>query len=650
MRTDAIGQLAASELESWLRSVILAAAEQLEVVAPGPGRAVTAETLLRVLDDLAERLRATKAPRSVLEALSIAHASVAKLADEAAIAALRESVPGYLPPRDLPAPDVSPLLSTFAVSDATGILDSFVGDRRELAQYLTAQIAAATLSGIGPRELVSLVAERLTDVARYRIERAVRTELLRSLAARQLAHYASTPGIERWRWNATLDSRTCGVCWVLHGQLFELTQPMIRHPNCRCVPAPVSTWALRDPKVSDELERETGWARLAAMTEEERTRILGPGRVRLLKEFRLLEWSNGWRALVDVRYKSGAPPTVAPVSLRRLEMGNWGDFRLPRNVETATLRLIRSMEKLPGMSKRASEALRRYAAKRMTGLAEDLQDLLERGRLLDRALQESSPAYRTFVERMKPITESVMQALRRYRQDRSYRMEARSALSNAWSQLGLSKDEIARARQDVLRFLGTIRRFQGPILPYERTEFDWKEKRERDAWPRMQRHWRAAFAFFPRAWSERLADIVGELFIIERPVNRGSRIGMNPVLNDERMLSVFVHELAHQHQYYNERLTRWMFEFFDYRRKREGVQKTYPLKDFLFGCDDDEVTSLVFSEPYTGKLYRRGGREEPLEIISMAMEALFTSYEGDTLTLIGDDELRHWLLAVLMEA
>jgi SPP1 gp7 family putative phage head morphogenesis protein len=650
MRADAVGHLASAEVQSWLRSVILAAADQIEAIAPGPGRAVTVDTLLRVLDDLAERLRAAKAPRSVLEAIATAHATVAKLADDSAIAALRESVPGYLPPRDLPAPDVSPLLSTFAVSDATGILDSLVGDRRDLAQYLTSQIAAATLSGIGPRELTRLIAERLTDVARYRIERAVRTELMRALAARQIAHYASTPGVERWRWNATLDSRTCGVCWTLHGQIFELTQPMIRHPNCRCVAAPVSSWALHDPEMSAELERDTGWARLAAMPEEERRRILGPGRARLLEEFRLLEKRDGWRALIQIRHAVGAPPTVGPVPLRKLEAGTWGDYRPPRNLEVATLRLIRAMEKMPGMSKRVSEYLRQYAAKRMSGSAEDLGELLERGRLLDRAMQEWSPAYRTLVERTRPVAESIMQALRKYREDRWYAIDARFALSRARDNIGLTKEELTRARADIMRFLGAIRRFQGPVFPYKNAEFQPANDRERAEGPRLMRHWRAAFAFFPRAWSERLSDIVGQLLIVDRARNSANRIGMNPAVDDERLLSTFVHELAHQHEHYNATITRWMTEFFERRRRREGVRDVYPLKDFYPGADDHEVTTLVFPNPYAGKLYRRQDREVPSEIITMAMEALLTSYEGETLSMMGDDEVRYWLLALLMEA
>jgi hypothetical protein len=163
------------------------------------------------------------------------------------------------------------------------------------------------------------------------------------------------------------------------------------------------------------------------------------------------------------------------------------------------------------------------------------------------------------------------------------------------------------------------------------------------------RHWRAAFAFFPRAWSERLSDIVGQLLIVDRARNSANRIGMNPAVDDERLLSTFVHELAHQHEHYNSTITRWMTEFFERRRKREGVNEVYPLRDFYLGADEDERTTLLFPHPYAGKLYRRGDREVASEIITMAMEALFTSYDGETLSMMGDDEVRYWLLALLME-
>jgi hypothetical protein len=302
------------------------------------------------------------------------------------------------------------------------------------------------------------------------------------------------------------------------------------------------------------------------------------------------------------------------------------------------------------MTKRATEYLRRYADKRLVERAETLDDLLERGKLIDRALQESSPAYRTFVERTRALAQRMMTIIEEYKSGRTLKTFIRWDIEKAEREFSLTPDQLMAMRRDVLRFLSALRRFQGPVLPYREIDFEWADAEEKAQMPRLMRHWRLAFSFFPRSWSEKLSGSLGLLTIASRPYNSGKRIGINYLADDQDLVRVFVHELAHQHENYNDRLTRFMVEFFEYRRKKARSSELYPLKDFYPLSDDDEMTTLLFPYPYGGKLYRRyDGTQKPSEIISTAMEGLFGAMEGGALAMIGDDEVRAWLLGVLLE-
>lgn len=47
-------------------------------------------------------------------------------------------------------------------------------------------------------------------------------------------------GVDKVRWVAELDSRTCKVCRERHGKIYELSKfPTKTHYNCRCYPEPV---------------------------------------------------------------------------------------------------------------------------------------------------------------------------------------------------------------------------------------------------------------------------------------------------------------------------------------------------------------------------------------------------------------------------
>src|SRR6185436_12814075 len=49
--------------------------------------------------------------------------------------------------------------------------------------------------------------------------------------------------VERWRWQAAHNQRTCAMCLAMDGQEFQNKISLDTHPNCRCTLVPVTkTW------------------------------------------------------------------------------------------------------------------------------------------------------------------------------------------------------------------------------------------------------------------------------------------------------------------------------------------------------------------------------------------------------------------------
>lgn len=77
----------------------------------------------------------------------------------------------------------------------------------------------------------------------HRTEMIARTELLRSSNLGSQAVYdANADIVKGWRFEATLDSRTCPICGPLDGKEYKLSDTRNmppKHPNCRCSTTPV---------------------------------------------------------------------------------------------------------------------------------------------------------------------------------------------------------------------------------------------------------------------------------------------------------------------------------------------------------------------------------------------------------------------------
>lgn len=131
----------------------------------------------------------------------------------------------------------------------------------------------ALIDGFAAGESARTIATRLNDVADIGKTRALtiaRTETNEAYRAATREFY-SGGGIKKYIWMAVLDTRTCVICWRLHGQIFTSNRKVFSHPNCRCVLVPF----IKRQKIASGVDL---FAKLEAGFQKQ---ILGPKRFEL---------------------------------------------------------------------------------------------------------------------------------------------------------------------------------------------------------------------------------------------------------------------------------------------------------------------------------------------------------------------------------
>ena len=141
------------------------------------------------------------------------------------------------------------------------------------------RLTTALLTGQNPRDAARSVMATGAELTRSRADTIARTELLRAQREATRARLEDAPGIDEWVWLSAADSRTCAVCWAMHGTRHPVTETLDGHPNCRCTMVPAVPGGSAD-------KIPTGEELLAKLPEEEARKILGPKRHELWKEGR----------------------------------------------------------------------------------------------------------------------------------------------------------------------------------------------------------------------------------------------------------------------------------------------------------------------------------------------------------------------------
>jgi SPP1 gp7 family putative phage head morphogenesis protein len=156
----------------------------------------------------------------------------------------------------------------------------------DLLNYFNTRIIPAIVNG---EDLDKLAQELLVKLNEPNIntQTAASTEVIKAYRGSMLEQFRQSNVVEGWQWFATLDDKTCPICVALHGQVFSLDEPFASHPNCRCIPIPITFsfadigWQGDDNPVR---KIQTGIDWFDEQSEAAKEKRLGPGKYELFRE------------------------------------------------------------------------------------------------------------------------------------------------------------------------------------------------------------------------------------------------------------------------------------------------------------------------------------------------------------------------------
>ena len=130
----------------------------------------------------------------------------------------------------------------------------------KLAETVKQEIVNGMIQGINLQTMTKRVSERFETTKKNDVERLLRTEVNYVLNQATLDGYKEA-GIEKYEFNATLDSRTSQICSELHGEIFEIKKVAVglnyppMHPRCRSTTIPIIDYENLLKEGKEELEK-----------------------------------------------------------------------------------------------------------------------------------------------------------------------------------------------------------------------------------------------------------------------------------------------------------------------------------------------------------------------------------------------------------
>lgn len=184
-----------------------------------------------------------------------------------------------LPSVAVPAEAINALVGM--LGQGSPLRDYFDSLGDQMSQALMDRYLSGLAAGLGPRTIAAQ-ARAITGEPRRIAQATARTATIG--AYREAQHrifQANTDVVSGWTWSATLDARTCVVCWAMHGTQYPASARMSSHWNCRCAMLPrTKTWReLGFPGGSEPPRIEPGPAQFARLDEATQRQILGPGKL-----------------------------------------------------------------------------------------------------------------------------------------------------------------------------------------------------------------------------------------------------------------------------------------------------------------------------------------------------------------------------------
>ena len=149
----------------------------------------------------------------------------------------------------------------------------------KLAQTVKQEIVNGMIQGINLQTMTKRVSERFETAKKNDVERLLRTEVNYTLNQATLDGYKEA-GIEKYEFNATLDSRTSQICSELHGEIFEIKKIAVglnyppMHPRCRSTTIPIIDYDSLIKQGREEIgEKDTESNEKEALTNNENKSI-----------------------------------------------------------------------------------------------------------------------------------------------------------------------------------------------------------------------------------------------------------------------------------------------------------------------------------------------------------------------------------------
>jgi SPP1 gp7 family putative phage head morphogenesis protein len=532
---------------------------------------------------------------------------------------------------------------------------------RDAARALRRGLEDGLDLGLNPADVVRRGRDTLLD-EKWKSARLVRTEMFRAFREGNREGFkANRDLVDGWIWNAFLGDRTCPACWGMHGQEFDLEEPMGTHPSCRCTMIPkTKSWDdLGFPGIPDSRPRlQTGDEAFARLSAAAQRKILGPGKYD--------DYARGLIKLIDTVDRRDTPGwgTTRSVANRRQAIFNGMDRR---RYEATAL-------------ERAEEAARLAAETPRTWL-DDARALIPDNPSLmtEREVSRLGSVIRQEINRRRPGTDEAAKAARiatledevRDIQNRLDDLSAQSAgvmdrlreagmsfsdrynhpdykrVDDAWN--ALNKTKYDRIRQlsslrnatDNIADRAVVKEVLSELRPFGSTQGqNWLKKGAAKFRPvfDQEANW------FPTDWLDQSRDF-GPM--IAKKIKRAhyKHYGAEApeiALSHETDFGTAVHELAHRFEYTvgNGRITQLEGEFYDRRTAGE------PLRHMGRGYGAREVTRRdAFQHPYIGKEYPAYRGRRAYEVLSMGTEALFAPTRREN--IYEDEDFLDFILGVL---
>ena len=167
------------------------------------------------------------------------------------------------------------------------------------------QATTAQRLGIGSAAELEAAPAAIVDEVRQAfaggMQRALvlaRTELIDASRVATTASYLAAPDVVAgWEWMATLDPRTCGACWGMHGEVFPPDAHQEGHQQCRCTQSPL----LVGERPGENGLQDSRQA-FDQLTADQQRQVLGPARLKAyqdgvpLRAMAQRRDNRGWRA------------------------------------------------------------------------------------------------------------------------------------------------------------------------------------------------------------------------------------------------------------------------------------------------------------------------------------------------------------------